>query len=55
MDGGKAGTPEPFLTGFLREEKVSGRPVDLAVMPDGALLVSDDQLGVIYRVGYSPP
>ena len=55
IDGGKAGTPEPFLTGFLREEKVSGRPVDLVVMPDGALLVSDDQLGVIYRVGYSPP
>jgi len=30
-----------------------GRPVDVLVMPDGALLVSDDQAGAIYRITYS--
>jgi glucose/arabinose dehydrogenase len=30
-----------------------GRPVDVQVMPDGALLVSDDQAGAIYRITYS--
>ena len=29
------------------------RPVDLAVMPDGALLVSDDQAQTIYRISYT--
>ena len=29
-----------------------GRPVDVQVMPDGALLVSDDKAGVIYRISY---
>jgi glucose/arabinose dehydrogenase len=35
-------------------ETVSGRPVDVLVMPDGALLISDDKAGVIYRVRYQP-
>ncbi|HSQ01466.1 MAG TPA: PQQ-dependent sugar dehydrogenase [Candidatus Dormibacteraeota bacterium] len=43
---------EPFLTGFLKDEKVSGRPVDPAVGADGALYVSDDYTGVVYRVAY---
>jgi glucose/arabinose dehydrogenase len=30
-----------------------GRPVDVQVMPDGALLVSDDFANVIYRISYS--
>jgi glucose/arabinose dehydrogenase len=30
-----------------------GRPVDVQVMPDGALLVSDDYAGAIYRITYS--
>ena len=30
-----------------------GRPVDVQVMPDGALLVSDDTAGAIYRITYS--
>jgi hypothetical protein len=29
-----------------------GRPVDVLVMPDGALLVSDDLAGAVYRIGY---
>ncbi len=40
-----------FLTGFLRDEGVIGRPVDVAEGPDGAFYVSDDYGGAIYRVG----
>lgn len=43
---------EVFIDGWLREEGAWGRPVDVEVMPDGALLVSDDLAGVIYRVTY---
>lgn len=39
--------------GFFGQERVSGRPVDLLVMPDGSLLVSDDHAGRIYRVTYN--
>ncbi len=51
---GKASSYEPFITGWLNEETQEewGRPVDLLVMPDGALLISDDYAGVIYRVTY---
>lgn len=43
---------EPFMQGFLDGDDVLGRPVDVLVAPDGALLVSDDQRGVIYRISY---
>ena len=47
---------EPFLTGFLTNDKgdppMWGRPVDVLVMKDGALLVSDDYNGILYRVSY---
>lgn len=41
-----------FLTGFLRDESVIGRPVDVAEGPDGAFYVSDDYAGAIYRVAF---
>jgi glucose/arabinose dehydrogenase len=44
---------EPFLTGFLENNNYVGRPVDLLVMKDGSLLISDDYAGAIYRVSYS--
>jgi glucose/arabinose dehydrogenase len=44
---------EPFLTGFLENNSYVGRPVDLLVMKDGSLLISDDYAGAIYRVSYS--
>lgn len=51
---GKPVSYEPFATGFLQPgEKVWGRPVDVLVMPDGSLLVSDDFAGAIYRITYS--
>lgn len=45
---------EPFLTGFLdeRAQRAWGRPVDVQHAADGALLVSDDAAGAIYRVTY---
>jgi glucose/arabinose dehydrogenase len=54
-DGEPAGEPEPFATGFLPEgaQDAFGRPAGLAVGPDGALYVSDDKAGFIYRI--APP
>jgi len=43
---------EDFATGFEIKDKVYGRPVDVAVGPDGALYVSDDFTGSIYRIAY---
>ena len=44
-----------FARGWMEDEKAWGRPVDVLVMPDGALLISDDQAGVVYRVAYRTP
>jgi glucose/arabinose dehydrogenase len=41
-----------FLTGFNSDGEISGRPVDVAQGPDGAIYVSDDYAGAIYRIGY---
>lgn len=43
---------EPFIKGWLQEEEVLGRPVDLEVLDDGSMLISDDHAGLIYRVYY---
>jgi glucose/arabinose dehydrogenase len=43
---------EPFVTGFLQNNNYVGRPVDVLVMKDGSLLVSDDYNGAVYRVSY---
>ena len=43
---------EPFITGFLEDNKYIGRPVDVMQMKDGSLLVSDDWNGAVYRVSY---
>lgn len=43
---------EVFADGWLQGLTAWGRPVDLQVMPDGALLVSDDKAGAIYRISY---
>ncbi|MGE0644470.1 MAG: sorbosone dehydrogenase family protein [Nitrospira sp.] len=44
-----------FAEGWLQGQHAWGRPVDVLVMPDGALLVSDDVAGAIYRISYSEP
>ena len=43
---------KPFITGWLQGEESWGRPVDLLELPDGSILISDDQAGVIYRLTY---
>lgn len=55
-NGLPVGQPEPFLTGFMAnpvKNEVYGRPVGIAVMPDGSLLVADDAGDAIWRVTFT--
>ena len=62
LEGGKVTSVTPFAEGWLQgvgttrgnttRGQTWGRPADVLVMPDGALLVSDDLAGVIYRISY---
>ena len=52
IENGKAVGYEPFATGWLQGQQAWGRPADLVVAPDGALLVADDTAGAIYRISY---
>jgi len=57
-DGKAAEDPVPFMTGFVPDPTkglVYGRPVGVAVLPDGSIVVSDDGVdnaGILYRVSY---
>jgi glucose/arabinose dehydrogenase len=53
LDGSRPVSYEVFAEGWLQGNKAWGRPVDILVMPDGALLVSDDRAGAIYRITYT--
>ena len=53
VNGKPKGATEDFLTGFIADpvkEHVYGRPVGIAVMPDGTILVADDSGNKIWRV-----
>jgi len=50
---GRALAYEPFAEGWLQGDSAWGRPVDLEILPDGSLAVSDDRAGMIYRIRYS--
>jgi len=52
LDGNKAVSYESFASGWLQGESDWGRPVDVEVLPDGSLLVSDDKAGAVYRISY---
>ncbi len=52
LNGNQAPSYEVFAEGWLNSGRAWGRPVDVLVMPDGALLVSDDRAGVVYRISY---
>lgn len=54
MSNGKVTGHEVFASGWLDDEaqKAWGRPVDVLVLPDGSMLVSDDHANVIYRISY---
>lgn len=43
---------EVFAEGWLQKTKPWGRPVDILVVPDGSILVSDDYAGAIYQISY---
>ena len=52
MKDGRPTGLEDFATGFLKDGVVLGRPAGLATGADGALYVSDDNKGFIYRIAY---
>ena len=52
FEGNRAVSYEVFAEGWQSDGKAWGRPVDLQLMPDGSLLVSDDKAGAIYRISY---
>ncbi len=43
---------EVFASGWLKGSVALGRPVDILMMPDGSMLVSDDKAGLVYRIIY---
>jgi glucose/arabinose dehydrogenase len=54
-EGQPSADPVPFMTGLVPDpngDLVYGRPVGVTTAPDGSLLVSDDGVGVIYRITY---
>jgi len=57
LEGNKVISYQPFAQGWLQGESAKenpwGRPVDLEVLPDGSLALSDDSAGLIYRISYS--
>ena len=52
LENSQAAKYEVFAEGWLQNGQAWGRPADVQVMPDSALLVSDDKAGVIYRISY---
>jgi glucose/arabinose dehydrogenase len=55
LEGDKAVSYTPFISGWQEGEKTWGRPVDVLVLPDGSMLVSDDFADAIYRVTWVVP
>ncbi len=50
---GTGGAAEVFAEGWLRQDgSYAGRPSDVAELPDGSLLVADDDAGALYRITY---
>lgn len=50
VEGAEARSYQVFAEGWLGPSGVKGRPVDLLVLPDGSVLVSDDHAGCVYRI-----
>lgn len=53
VNGKQSGTPEDFLTGFIADEKTSkvyGRPVCIAILSNGSMLVTDDASNTIWQI-----
>jgi glucose/arabinose dehydrogenase len=54
LEGQQPVSYEVFAEGWLGNATAWGRPVDVQMLPDGSMLVSDDKAGAIYRVTYAP-
>ena len=54
LEGNEVVSYQPFAEGWLDDGDVWGRPVDIELLPDGSMLVSDDFADAIYRISYSP-
>jgi len=55
IEEGRAVAHETFAEGWVEGQQTHGRPVDVIVAPDGALLVSDDHADKVYRISYREP
>ena len=53
LQGERAVSYAPFISGWLQGETAWGRPADVLVLADGSILISDDLAGAIYRVTYA--
>lgn len=53
IEAGRAVAYQPFAEGWLQGQSAWGRPADVQELPDGSLVVSDDQAGAIYRIRYA--
>ncbi len=54
LKNGRPASYDVFASGWLGDDGVIGRPVDLEIIKDGSMLVSDDKAGRIYRIAYQP-
>ena len=52
VNGNEASDYQVFAEGWLQDETTKGRPVDILILPDGSMLVSDDHNNAIYRISY---
>lgn len=52
VNGNEASDYQVFAEGWLQDETTKGRPVDILILPDGSMLVSDDHHNAIYRISY---
>ncbi|MDQ7063267.1 MAG: sorbosone dehydrogenase family protein [candidate division KSB1 bacterium] len=53
LEDNRAVSYETFARGWLQGQKAWGRPVDIEILPDGSMLVSDDFADAIYRISYT--
>ena len=54
LKNGRPASYDVFASGWLKDDGIIGRPVDLEILADGSMLVSDDHAGRIYRIVYRP-
>ena len=55
MEEGEPASYDVFADGWVQGQDTKGRPVDLLVLDDGSLIVSDDSNGLVYRISYEEP